>query len=58
MTKSWVTAALLGVLGLVFVGQGLGLIPGSFMTGDSTWAAVGAVMVLVAVGWAWSARRH
>jgi hypothetical protein len=36
-------------MGLVFLGQGLGLIPGSFMTGDPFWAVVGAILVAVAV---------
>lgn len=36
------------VVGGVWVGQGLGLIPGSFMTGNRMWFAIG--LVLVAVG--------
>ena len=39
--------AVLILLGLVFTGQGLNLIPGSFMTGDRTWFYVGATMVVV-----------
>ena len=40
----------LGLVGAVWVGQGLGLIRGSsFMTDDLRWAAIGAVMVGVAV---------
>ena len=42
---------MLGVLvlliGAVFAGQGLGLIPGSVMTGDIKWFWIGAVMVVV-----------
>ena len=34
------------VVGLVWVGQGLNLIPGSFMTGSRTWLLIG---LLVAV---------
>ncbi|MEO8743744.1 MAG: hypothetical protein ABI334_07280 [Candidatus Dormiibacterota bacterium] len=41
----------LGVLillaGAVFAGQGLGFIPGSFMTGDIHWLWIGGVMVVV-----------
>ncbi len=44
------------LLGLLWIGQGAGLIPGSFMTGDRTWlgiglavACVGAVLVYVAL---------
>ena len=39
----------LGMIGLVWLGQGIGLIPGSFMTGDPRWAVIGAVMVLGSV---------
>ena len=35
------------VVGLVFAGQGANLIPGSFMTGDRTWLAIGIVLVVV-----------
>jgi hypothetical protein len=45
------------VVGLVFAGQGLGLIPGSFMTGRSEWAAIGGTMAAVGVlGLWWSLR--
>jgi hypothetical protein len=33
------------LVGLVFIGQGLGIIPGSVMTGDLFWAAVGVLMI-------------
>lgn len=33
--------------GAVFAGQGLGYIPGSFMTGDIHWFWIGGVMVVV-----------
>jgi len=36
--------------GAVFAGQGLGYIPGSFMTGDMHWFWVGGVMVLGGLG--------
>jgi hypothetical protein len=35
------------VIGVVFGGQGLGLIPGSFMTGDRTWFYIGLVVAFV-----------
>jgi hypothetical protein len=38
---------LLVVAGLVWIGQGLGFIPGSFMTGDPFWAAAGGVALVV-----------
>ena len=37
--------ALVILIGAIFLAQGLGFIPGSFMTGSGMWAAVGAVMV-------------
>lgn len=39
---------LLALIGLVFLGQGLGLIPGSFMTGRLEWAIAGGAMLVVA----------
>jgi hypothetical protein len=36
----------LTVIGGVWVGQGLGYIPGSFMTGDPFWAVAGALFVV------------
>ena len=33
--------------GAVFAGQGLGYIPGSFMTGDMHWFWIGGAMVVV-----------
>lgn len=44
-----VLAALLGLVGIVWIGQGLGLVPGSFMTGDPFWAVMGAALVVGAV---------
>lgn len=48
-----ITLRVLGVLavvvGLLWVGQGLNLIPGSFMTGDPKWFVIGAVLTLVGV---------
>ncbi len=37
------------LIGGVFAGQGLNLIPGSFMTGDRTWFYVGLVLLVVGV---------
>ena len=49
--------AAIGVVGLlillaggVFAGQGLGYIPGSFMTGDMHWFWIGGVMIVVGLG--------
>ena len=44
-----VVGAVITLLGLLFAGQGLNVIPGSFMTGDRTWFWVGLVLVVVGV---------
>ena len=38
---------LIVLAGAVFAGQGLGKIPGSFMTGDIHWFWIGSAMVVV-----------
>lgn len=40
--------ALLTLVGLVWIGQGTGMIGGSAMTGSPFWAAVGVVLLAVA----------
>jgi hypothetical protein len=52
----YAVAAVLVLIGLVFMGQGLGFIPGSFMTGQQIWFVVGAVMVFVGALLAWRTR--
>ena len=37
------------ILGGVFAGQGLNLIPGSFMTGSRMWLAIGLITAIVGV---------
>ena len=38
-----VIGVLLVLVGLVWVGQGVGIVEGSFMTGEAVWAVIGAV---------------
>jgi hypothetical protein len=45
------------LVGLVWIGQGTGLLGGSPMSSQSFWAVAGAVLVVAAVGVAWTARR-
>jgi hypothetical protein len=45
---------LLSLVGLVWLGQGLSIIPGSFMTGQLQWALFGAILLAVAVWLLWS----
>jgi hypothetical protein len=53
-----ILAGLLIVLGVGWVAQGLGALPGSgFMDGDARWAIGGAVAVLVGLGLALSVAR-
>jgi len=44
-----VIAAVVGLIGLVWLGQGLGYIAGSVMSGSQFWATVGTVLVVLAV---------
>jgi hypothetical protein len=49
-TFALIVAALLIVFGALFFLQGIGLVGGSGMTGDRTWAVIGPVMVVVGLG--------
>jgi hypothetical protein len=42
-----IVGGLILLAGVVFAGQGLGKIPGSFMTGDMRWFWIGSAMVVV-----------
>lgn len=42
-------ATLLTLIGLVWIGQGIGAIGGSVMTGSPFWAVVGAVLLVLAL---------
>ena len=44
-----VLAALVALVGLVWIGQGIGAIGGSVMTGSPFWAVVGAVLIVIAL---------
>lgn len=44
-----VIGVLLLAVGLVWIGQGLGYIKGSFMTGDMKWFWIGCALVVVGV---------
>lgn len=54
-----VFSVVVGLLGVVWIGQGIGVIKGSFMTGDPKWAVIGAVLLVAAAGGVlWSLRRR
>jgi hypothetical protein len=37
------------IIGGVFAGQGLNLIPGSFMTGNRMWFAIGLIVAVIGI---------
>lgn len=57
MERNYVIAALMALVGVVFLGQGLGYIGGSGMTGSSFWAVVGGLLLIGAAALAWLTRR-
>jgi hypothetical protein len=54
-----VSLLLVTAVGLLFMGQGVGLVRGSFMTGRTEWAVIGSLLAAVGVFalW-WTARPH
>jgi len=44
-----IVGAIALIVGAVFAGQGLNLIPGSSMTGDRTWFYIGSVLAILGV---------
>jgi protein-S-isoprenylcysteine O-methyltransferase Ste14 len=56
-----ITGAVLCVIGAVWIGQGVGAVHGSSMTGHSQYTALGAVLAaigLALLAWAWIIRRN
>lgn len=54
-----IVSGLLGIVGLIWLLQGLGLLSGSYMSGDQLWAVVGLVLmvfslVLIIVSQIWA----
>jgi uncharacterized membrane protein HdeD (DUF308 family) len=52
-----VTGALIAVVGAVWIVQGVGVLHGSFMTGEAVWAVVGVVVVAIGIAVMLGARR-
>ena len=48
---------LLILTGGTFFLQGISVLPGSYMTGDSKWAIIGGLMVVIAMGLLFVANR-
>jgi hypothetical protein len=44
---SLVVGSLIALIGLVWIGQGVGLIGGGFMSGNGIWAVVGLVLAVI-----------
>jgi hypothetical protein len=58
MRSRWIIAAVLSLIGIVWIGQGTGVIRGSgFMTDDIRWAITGVVLLVAGVVVAWTAVR-
>jgi hypothetical protein len=51
-------AILIGLAGIIWFGQGIGVIHGSVMTDDSKWAVIGGIMIVVAAGTLWFLRKR
>lgn len=50
-------AVVLLLVGLLWIGQGIGLVGGSAMSNQTIWALIGVLLVFAAAGVAWSGRR-
>ena len=46
------------LIGLGWIGQGIGLLPGSMMSGQIQWAVIGAVLLVLGVWLLWGLRRR
>lgn len=51
-------ASIFALVGIIWIFQGIGVIKGSFMTGDLTWTYIGIVMEVLAVGVFWFGTRR
>ena len=58
MVARLIIGGVLCAVGIVWIGQGVGVIHGSFMTGEAAWAVIGAVCIvlgalLIRAGFRW-----
>lgn len=59
MRTQWIVAAGLAAIGLVWIGQGLGLLSGSgFMVDDRRWAIAGLLLLAAGAALGWRAFRR
>lgn len=52
-----ILGVLLFLIGGVFFLQGIGILPGSFMTGDPQWAINGLIAMAIGAGFYWFGNR-
>jgi len=52
-----IVGALLALVGCIWFLQGIGVLPGSFMTGQTKWAVYGALTLAIGIGIIWLSRR-
>ena len=50
-------AVLLKISGIIWILQGVNILPGSFMTGDPQWAINGAITAAIGAGLFWFVSR-
>ena len=53
-----IAGALLVLMGGVWILQGINVLPGSFMTGQTKWAVYGALLLVAGIGLIVAARRR
>jgi uncharacterized integral membrane protein len=52
-----IVGGLLSIVGLVWILQGINVLPGSFMTGQTKWAVIGAFAFVAGLAVLYAARR-
>jgi len=53
-----VLGGLLVLIGAVWFFQGINVLPGSFMTGQTRWAIYGGIAIVAGLGLLWTAKRR
>ncbi len=54
-----IVSAILAVIGCVWILQGINVLPGSFMTGQTRWAVRGGILVFAGIaGWVTANRKQ
>ena len=58
LTPRLIVGVVLVLVGAVWIGQGIGAIGGSFMSGEAVWAVIGAIAVFFGIALVVGARRE